>query len=117
MTKKDLQRYTLNPQMTLLEAASVIVANASRCAFVLSEGKVIGTLSEGDILKALLKNVSPYAPIETCINHSFKFLTKRSNEDALKLIREHAITLIPVVDKNMTLKDIITLKEALEKLP
>lgn len=116
MTKKDLQKYTISPKTTLLDAAGAIVSNASRCVFVVDEGKVLGALSEGDILKALLKNVSPYAPIETSVNSNFKYLKKRSYPDALEIVKAHNITLIPVVDEKLMLKDIITLKEVLDNL-
>ena len=47
--------YVVTADGTLLDAAEVIEHTRSRSAVVVKETKVVGIISEGDILRALLK--------------------------------------------------------------
>lgn len=112
----DLDQYIVEARGTLLDATQVIQGNYSRCAVVRDAGKVIGVLSEGDILRALLKGADIYSAIRPFVNHSFKFLPKRDVAHALVLCRNHGISLIPVVDENFVLIDVITAADVLNSV-
>jgi len=101
---------------TVLDAASKIQSNSSRAVIVISGGKAVGVVSEGDILRTLLHGGSVYARIETCFRPSFKYLTSYNLEQAWALVREHGITLIPVIEAGGELADVITLDEIYKQL-
>lgn len=116
MAELILEDYTVPLSGTLLDAAETIEHNHSRCAIVMEGEKVVGILSEGDILRALLKGVNVRAPISGYFNPSFRFFGTFDKEKALDLFRGHGITLIPVVDGDFRLTDVITWKDILENV-
>lgn len=110
---KNLDYFTVAKSSALLDAAEVIARNNSRCVIVLEEGKVVGVLSEGDVLRSLLNNADIHAPIGKYMNSSPRFLTKHDIKGAFDLVQRHGISLVPIVDQEFRLVDVITLEEIL----
>ena len=54
-----------------------IVLNAHRTVLVVEKKKVIGLISEGDILKSLIYKKNMNATASSMMNKSFKFLLKK----------------------------------------
>ena len=109
--------YCVDITSTLKDAIGVISRNLNRCAIVLGEDKrVIGVVSEGDVLRFLLNDISLYAPLSQITQPSFRYLKEKNYPDALLLIKKFGITLIPVIDDNFHLTGIITLFDVLDHL-
>jgi CBS domain-containing protein len=108
-----LAKYVVPLGSTLLDAIEVIKHNRSRCAVVTSGETVVGVLSEGDIMSALLHNADVHAPIDSFIHYDFKFLSERNLPKALDLMRRFGVTLIPIVDSRLGLLDAITTADVL----
>ena len=109
--------YCVDISSTLKDAIGVISRDLNRCAIVLGEDKrVIGVVSEGDVLRFLLNDISLYAPLSQISQPSFKYLKEKNFPDALALIKKFGITLIPVVDDDFHLIEIITLFDVLNYL-
>lgn len=114
---KKLQPYCVNEKYTIKEAVSVIQNNLSRCVIVLNDNqKVVGVFSEGDVLRAILQDVDMYAPLKNQIKPSFVYLSKRDIPKAYELVKKYGITLIPIVDCDYYLKDIITIFDIMDHL-
>ncbi len=110
MTVKNLEKYFISATATIEEVITMIQVNESRCVIVVADDRrVIGMFSEGDVLRAILAGIDVHAPIESLVNRSFKYLNSRDMDRALLLIR-NGYTLIPVVDTDFKLTDVITLK-------
>jgi len=107
--------YTIPDTATLLDAVDVITHNHSRCAITISGNKVTGIISEGDIMRALLKGTDIHAPLAGFTNPSFKFLQSRDLTAALGLFHQHGISLVPVLDVDFALIDVILLRDILEQ--
>ena len=117
MTKPSLDSFIVTPDSTLLEAASTMEDNKSRAVVVvsdLSSMKVIGVLSEGDILRALLTGSDIRAPLKGFIRKSFSYLLSEDIEKAKKLFIEKGFGLLPIVDQNMKLTSVMTLLDCLQ---
>lgn len=112
----DLSYYTVESNGTLLDAAQAIASNHSRCVVVVDHGKVIGVLSEGDLVRALLRGTDIYSPMQPFIHHGIVFLEQREMGRALALFRSHGISLIPILDEELKLHDVITLNELLTQV-
>ena len=80
-----------------------------KCLVVANEGKLVGTLSDGDVRKALLSGKSIDTPIQGIFNkHSFSVLEgEYEREELKKVFLEMKYDLIPVLDKNNMVIDII----------
>jgi len=109
-----LQKYTIQESATLLDAIKVIGNNSARAVVVLFGNKPIGMLSEGDIMRALMLGTDIHAHIKPVMQLSFKYLTSKDIDSAFNIFRQHLITLLPIVDVNMELVDVITLRDILE---
>lgn len=112
----DLSSYTVSRRGTLLDAIEVINANHSRTAVVVEDGKVIGVLSEGDILRALLGGSDVYAPLADFVQLGFSYLRSRDLAEALRLMHPRGITLLPVVDNDFRLQGVLTQREVIDDL-
>lgn len=109
----ELSYYTVNSSGTLLDVAQAISMNKSRCAVVLEHQKVIGVISEGDLLRALLRGTDITSPMREFVHHGFIYLTEKNFEQALALFRAHGISLIPILDPSFVFKGVITLTDIL----
>ena len=97
----------------LIDAIQAIKENQSRCIIVKSNEKVVGVISEGDIMRALLQGVDIHSPVQNWISHDFKFLHSLDYQQALDLMSKHGISMIPILDNKFMLLDVITLVELL----
>lgn len=106
--------FTITRRATLLDAVERIERNHSRAVIVMEDDKVIGVVGEGDILRALLNNVDIHAQLDSFIQHNFRYLSKPDPQECVKLFRRHGITMVPIVDKDFRLVDVMTLRQVLE---
>ena len=112
----DLRYFTVDARGRLLDAAEAIARNRSRCVIVVDNGKVTGVVSEGDLVRALLSGSDIHAPLAPFVQVGFKFLEKRDLTRALGLMREHGISLVPVLNEAFGLSDVITLSDVLARV-
>jgi len=112
----NLNSYSASDTGTLLGVAEVIAKNKSRCAIILRQKKVIGVVSEGDLVRALINGVEIHSPVAEFVHHGFEYMEEKNFEHALNLFRDFGISLIPIVSKEMELKDIITLHDILDQV-
>lgn len=104
---KNFKFYVIDVKSSIEEAWAVIEENNHRSAIVVEEGKVVGTLSDGDLRKAMLSNRLLSTPVAEVMNVHFIFVREDNKEDALKLMTDKNIFIVPVVDESMTLLEII----------
>lgn len=109
--KKNFQLIVSQKDEKLSLVLEKIYKNNYRTVLVLNKKKIIGVISEGDIIKALIYNKSLEITAEQLMNKSFIFLKNRDTEKAKKIFKKNLIGLIPIVDKSMQLKDYLTLQE------
>lgn len=92
---------------------------ASRTLFVLDDNqKLVGTLTDGDIRRGLLNNLSLDDSILKAMNHSFKYILL--NEDYinnLQKYRDQDIELLPIIDENFQLLKVVDLDKFYSYLP
>ncbi len=112
MKKED---FCVTIKYTLLEVMNVIETIRERGVVVLGDtGKVVGVLTLGDIIHALVDGKTIYAPIEKIIKPSFIYLTEVDLRQAFKVFKQKNISLIPVVDKDNHLVEVITPRDIME---
>lgn len=114
MDASQLRRFTVRDTVSILDAALNIINNKSRGVVVLNETRVVGIISEGDILRAILQGVETRASIKTIINYNFHHIEEVNFVEAGKIFQEHGVSLVPVITPENCLADIITIKDYLE---
>lgn len=99
---KNIQNIKLNINSTIKEALQVINKGALQIALVADEhDKLLGTLTDGDIRRALLNGLSLDSPVEAVVFRS-PTIAKVSDtkEEILKLALSKKLHQIPIVDEN-----------------
>jgi len=72
-------------------------------------GCVVGVVTDGDIRRALLNNISIVDTIDKIYSTSFKYLNIESPfSEVCKLFRSSKVDFLPIVDKNRVLVNVLT---------
>ncbi|KJU81341.1 nucleotidyltransferase [Candidatus Magnetobacterium bavaricum] len=100
-------KYIINIDSTIEEAWSVIEKNEHRSVIVVNGETVVGTLSDGDLRKAMLAKRLLSTPIKHVMNVNFKSISRDEIEHAQSIIKKYDIFLLPVVDEEMLILDLI----------
>ena len=110
---KKLNLITVQKTESLSEVIEKIHNNNSRTVVVLNKKKVLGVISEGDIIKTLIYKGNLNTSAEKRMNKSFKFLKTNNLTQAKKIFKDTGIGLIPILDKNMEIKSYITIVDSI----
>ncbi len=93
---------------TIQAAMLSIDTNTHRTVIVVNDRNVVvGTLSDGDIRKALLDGRLLTTPVHRVMNPDFIALTVKDRARAKAIFDEHHIFLIPVIDEDGMLLEIL----------
>ena len=106
---KNLKKYIVKSNETLNFVSEKILLNNSRTVFVEDKKKIVGVITEGDVLRSLVRNDSTHILASDVMNKSFKFLEIRNKEISKKIFKKFKITAIPILNKKMKIIDIIEL--------
>ena len=107
----------VSKRYSISEVMESFKMNKERVAVVLSDSeKVIGVVSQGDIIKALVSGCDIHANVCQIIKPSFLYLNSKDMEKAYKIFRDLKITMLPIVDENFKLVDVITLDSVYDYL-
>jgi D-glycero-alpha-D-manno-heptose-7-phosphate kinase len=104
---EDKLNYIAAHTDTIEEAWTKIETNRHRSVIILDGNKVVGTLSDGDIRKAILAKRLLSTPVAEIMNLNFVSLKAEERKIAIKKFKEKDIFLIPMVDDALNLIDII----------
>lgn len=115
-------RHIILNSFTILDALNRInnIHEGPLVLFVVdSENKVIGSLTDGDIRRALIKGISVTETVEKAVHRNFNFLRKNVNDDVknIHIQRELKMKLVPVLDENNQIYEIINLEKYKTLLP
>lgn len=116
------QKYIINQKQTLLEALDQInkLVTGPLVLFVVDdEGLMVGTLTDGDSRRALVAGASVNDSVEKVMNRTFQSLTEGVDYDVRHLHEQKQLKmhLVPVLDKERHIIDIINLERYKTKLP
>lgn len=112
----DLSLLTVPASSTILDTARAIQQNNLRCVFLTDGEKVVGVCSQGDIMKALLRGGNVHMPVEKIAIMNFRYLRESDWVTAQRWIRELGITMVPILNEDFRLIDVITLPMVLDRL-
>ncbi len=117
-----MKDHTISKKITLLEALSCICAMAPEplVLFVLDENKrMVGTLTDGDSRRALINGASVDDKVEIIMHRNFKYMKFEAINDVreIKRLKDQKMKLVPVLDKDMHIVEIINLEKYNTRLP
>lgn len=113
MTSIDIA--TAKPSTSLLEVLRLIDRTRVQIALVEDEGRLVGTLTDGDIRRAILAGTNLDAPASEFMNRNP--ITARIGVSALaarRLMQRHSIHQLPVIDDDQRIVDLLLLDKLLQ---
>ena len=113
--KFPIENYCIGASSTIKETMKVIDKNLTGGALVVNENnELVGTITDGDIRRAMLKELSINDSIESTYFKNFKFVTEEhSKKKAKEYMLSNNIRQIPVIDKDKKLIDLYFLDDIL----
>lgn len=117
-----MKNHLINKDITLLEALSSICALAPEplVLFVVDENKrMVGTLTDGDSRRALIGGASVNDKVEKIMHREFNYMKLEAIDDVKEIKRQKdmRMVLVPVLDKEGHIVEIINLEEYITRLP
>ena len=114
---KNIEDIIVNEDTSILEVLQIIDKSSKQLAIVVDENKrLLGTISDGDIRRALLKNVSLHESVK---NIYFKTPTvatlNNSKEEIINICRTKKLHQIPIIDDSGNLVGLEILDELISK--
>jgi len=108
---KNIDYLSISENKTIKEALKIIDNGAIRIALVIDENnKLLGTLSDGDIRRGLLKNYNLEDSIKDLyFKTPITALYSESKENIIQKAIKNQVYQIPIVDENNNLVDIVNL--------
>lgn len=116
------KQHIINENRCLIEALSQInsIKDSPLVLFVVNdEGEMVGTLTDGDSRRAMIAGVSVNDKVKLVMHRNFNFLREGVDND-VKHLHEQKIMkmkLVPILDENNYIIEIINLEKYKTKLP
>ena len=115
-------KFIISEEASILEALRTINSIGNRDALTLfvvdSLNTVIGTLTDGDIRRGLIKGFNLESSVKEIVHHSFSYLKADSID--IRLIheaKEKDIELLPILNNQKQIVDLVNLKKQKSYLP
>lgn len=117
-----MKDHLISQNITLLEALARInkLAPEPLVLFVLDDDKrMVGTLTDGDARRALIVGASVNDKVEVIMHRNFNYMKAKEIDDVkeIKRQKELKMTLVPVLDREKHIVDVINLERFKTRLP
>lgn len=115
-------KFIINQSFTLLDALKCInaLSGGPLVLFVVDDNdKMVGTLTDGDSRRALIAGASLNDTVEKVMHRDFQFLRQGVDNDVEHLLqqRKMKMKLVPILDEENHIIDIIDLEHFITRLP
>ena len=104
-------KLTISPEVSLREALQRIGAGCEKALVVVDENNcLVGTLSDGDVRRAILRGTELSSGVSSAINRSPRWLSTERAEicNAKHLFQDKGVSLVPVVDSEGRVRTVLT---------
>lgn len=102
-----VEEFIISEQNTILEAMERLDTVAKKVLFVAEKGKLIATLTDGDVRRWILKNGELNLSVKYAANYSPQYLVNANRQEALQYMKKHSVEALPVLNENGEIKSII----------
>ena len=116
---KNWQSILLPPTATIREAMRTLDKGSLRIVLICdAEQRLLGTVTDGDTRRALLADANMQDPVSQAMNASPICVTGNSTrEQRLKLMKQHDLTAVPILDGSNHIISLETLHQAMQPEP
>ena len=85
--KSDISKYIADEKMTVVDAMKQIDENARGIVFIVKEGRLAGSLTDGDIRRYIIKSGDLADPVSSVMNRKPKFVFESDIENAAQIMK------------------------------
>jgi len=111
---RELELFSIHHSSTIREAMERIEANRHRVVVVVDdEGRVLGTVSDGDVRRAFLHDALPITPVTRIMQLNPRVITESERGRGAEALKEKHVTVLPVVSEDNRLVDVLLAYEPL----
>jgi dTDP-glucose pyrophosphorylase len=116
MTFANFEKVLVKPDLTLIEGVKLMNSNSMQVLLVIDENrKLLGVITDGDVRRALLENISFDTPVRSIMARDPVVLNyPPDKKQALTLMKEKGINHIPLVDAAMKICGLLLWKDFFE---
>ncbi|ADD01790.1 Nucleotidyl transferase [Thermoanaerobacter italicus Ab9] len=112
---EKIKSVLIKEESLIKEAIKQLNENTLQILLVIDDNyRLIGTVTDGDIRRAILNNISFDEPVGKIMNRVPKFVYIGEEENAKELMIKHRIKTIPVLDREKRVVDLILMENLLE---
>jgi dTDP-glucose pyrophosphorylase len=113
---KDWQRLAVAPTASIREVIAAIDSGGARIVLVVEAGgKLVGTITDGDVRRGLLRGVGIDMPASEIMQRQFKSVSERDDRDSvLAALRRFRVQQMPILDERGIVIGLQTLEELVE---
>lgn len=116
------KKYIIRQDKTLIEALKQIndLVTGPLVLFAINnEGKMVGTITDGDVRRALINGAQLTDIISSVMNRNFNFVSEGEDDIVRSLHhqRELRMKLVPILDSGKHINDIVNLEKFKTRLP
>lgn len=118
--KEDIKPFTIRdiePVVNALKRLNSVHSQAMTLFVIDADGRMTGTLTDGDIRRGLIAGRGVDNPVSDVMHRDFSHLTNPVDVSHIKELRSRSITLIPILDSEHRIVDIIDLTKNRSALP
>ena len=109
MKEMDKSKYIIPASATILQAMEKIDLNSDGAVLVCdNDERIIGLVTDGDIRTQIVKNASTSDSIEIVLNRDFIWRRDTDSRETILKTLDSKIKVIPILNKDMQLVDIVT---------
>lgn len=90
----------INEESTMLEAMQLLDKAAKKVLFVAHDGRLIASITDGDIRRWILKKGNLDAKVKDIANYNPKFMRAKDKSGAKDYMKTNSIEALPILDAN-----------------
>ena len=115
MEMERISKYVGNQSISIVDAMGLIDENTKGILFITDDNqRLVGAITDGDIRRWIIHSGEVSAPVSCAMNNSPKYLYVDEKNKASQIMKEKAITAIPLLDENMRIVDIVFKSETID---
>lgn len=112
MNEVLIERFTGKSSIKIIEAMEMIDRNAHGILFIVDDNdKLCGCVTDGDIRRWIIRCGDLSVKIADVMNTSPTYVFADSGKDVYKIMKRAAISVLPIIDRNRRLVDIVLMSD------
>lgn len=114
---KNWEKFKVNKECAIIDALKTIEAAGSKFSIVVdSDGKLCGTLTDGDIRRGILKGVGLHEKVTVVMNAKPILASQLNGSETISLLKKSQINFFPHIDERGLLVGLLAMDELEQQL-